>query len=283
MIISLPSKTQLFALVAMVLAPVAATASINLEPFVEGRAYDKRSGEWLYTEAHFCTASRDACRVGYYTPEGELIVEKFVDYSLNASAPNFTQFDLRYERLVAARLDGQSAQFARTTMPVANWRGVDTALTQFEGSVEATEQLVIDAGFDNYVRSRWEDLAEGDKVRFDFALPSRAASLPMIARRKPATVCEATREQVQPGAIGAVAGEQDLCLEIAPANWLINSFVSPIRLEYDADNRRLLSFAGTSNILNEQGKAYRVYIVYDYPGQDASLTGAWDGKDTGWD
>ncbi len=279
MVARLRSLALLFA--AAPLMPALALDGGERALFVEGKAFDKRSGEWVYSEAHYCNAAQDACRVTYTTPSGELIVEKVVDFSSNTSAPNFKQFDLRNEKLVAAAVDGDSARFARAALPRDSWQGFETTLPAFDGAIDASDQLVIDAGFDNYVRTRWRDLASGAKVRFDFALPSRAASLPMVARRKPAGVCDAVRESVALDAAPPTVAE-DLCLEIAPANWLLNSFVSPIRLEYDADNRRLLSFAGMSNIPNEQGKAYRVYIVYDYPGPDARLTGAWHGKDTGW-
>ena len=250
--------------------------------FVEGRAYDKRSGEWVYSETHYCNSDRDACRIVYSSPDGVPIVEKVLDYSVSSSAPDFKQFDLRNEQLLAAKLDGDSARFAQQRLPAAQWQGFATALSSFAGAVAASEQLVIDAGFDNYVRSRWDELSGGDKVRFDFALPSRASSLPMVARRKPAAVCNAAGEKLESSGVPATNGEQGLCLEIAPANWLISSFVSPIRLEYDVTNRQLQSFAGMSNIPDEQGRSHRVYIVYDYPGPDARLTGAWHGKDTGW-
>jgi hypothetical protein len=46
-------------------------------------------------------------------------------------------------------------------------------------------------------------------------------------------------------------------------NFVIRLFLDPIVLTYDMDARRLVSYEGISNILNDAGDSYFVRISYD--------------------
>ena len=196
---------------ALLLSPHATAADII------GRAYDLGTGDFLYSERHSCDADRISCNVLYLDADGVLIARKQVDYSRSAHSPSLTLEDLRLAR--EARLEP-----------------------------EADPELVVDAGFDNYVRLRWEELAAGGTVAFPFQIVGRERPLAMKAQRQQSTDCS----------------EQELCLEVGLDSWLLGMLVDPIQLTYQRDSRRLLRFRGISNLKDERGRSQFVDIRYSY-------------------
>lgn len=184
---------------------------------VVGEAYDVENGELRYREIYRCSTAGDRCVVEYEDPAGELIARKVVDYQRSLHSPSLQVQDLRQGTTVS--IEGDSR-----------------------------EEVVIDAGFDNYVRLRWDDLMGGMTVRFPFLVVGREKPLKMTASKMEPAACPAQR----------------MCFRVALDNWLLGKLLTPIRLEYDADNRRLLQFEGVSNIRDVDGKSQRVRIDYRY-------------------
>lgn len=184
---------------------------------VVGEAYDLQRGDLLYSELHYCDQSGKSCRIVYQDQDGLPIARKIVDYSNNALAPALQFSDIR------------SSQ-------------------EFSLDLSRNKGLVVDAGFDNFIRSRWNDLTGGALVGFQFQVVGRDKPLEMIARNQLEAGCE--------------AGE--LCLEVAVDSWLLSLLTRPIRLTYDRESRRLLRYRGISNIRDDDGGSQQVEIVYHY-------------------
>ena len=184
---------------------------------VSGAAYDLDGGSLLYSEQHYCSVDVLSCRVDYVTPEGELIARKQIDYSKNLQAPVLLVSDFRQDS--EKRMDF-------STVP----------------------DLVVDAGFDNFVRLQWERLVEGAPVTFPFMVPGREKPLSMRALVGDQTSCAA----------------EQLCLRVELDSWFLRMAVPPILLTYDRESRRLLRFRGISNIRGEQGHTQKVDIQYRY-------------------
>ena len=185
---------------------------------VVGEAYDVDNGELRYREIHQCSIDGDRCVVEYEDPTGELIARKVVDYQTSLHSPSLEVQDLRQG----------------TTISVAG---------------DSSEEVVIDAGFDHYVRLRWDDLLSGTTVRFPFLVVGREKPLKMTASKMEPEACPVQR----------------VCFRVALDNWLLGKVLTPIRLEYDGDSRRLLQFKGLSNIRDVDGKSQMVRIDYRYP------------------
>lgn len=184
---------------------------------VVGEAYDVDNGELRYREIHQCSAGGDRCVVEYEDPAGELIARKIVDYQSSLHSPSLQVQDLRQGTTVSIEGDSREA-------------------------------VVIDAGFDHYVRLRWDDLVSGTTVRFPFLVVGREKPLKMTASKMEPEACP----------------EERMCFKVALDNWLLGNLLTPIRLEYDADSRRLLQFKGVSNIRDVDGKSQMVRIDYRY-------------------
>lgn len=200
-------------LLLLLLVP-AAQALENL--YVVGEARSLKDGELRYREYHHCSEDRRQCQVLYRDADGSLFARKHIDYSESASSPSVVVEDLREGRTL--RLQGRDEP-----------------------------DLVVDAGFDNYVRERWNELSRGETVRFPFLIAGRDSPVPMKASSKEGGACKGGR----------------LCLSVSLDAWLVSLLVEPIRLVYDSE-RRLLQYQGISNIRDGDGRSQQVRIDYEY-------------------
>tara|TARA_B100001540_G_scaffold313609_1_gene336871 strand:- start:668 stop:1387 length:720 start_codon:yes stop_codon:yes gene_type:complete len=186
-----------------------------------GRAYDRDSGELLYSEFYACDDDGLRCVVDYRDAGGEAIAFKTLDYSASLHAPALEMRDLRADR--------------QYSLP-APQRG----------------DLVVDAGFDNYVRSRWDELSRGDTVVFPFRVLGIERPITMRAGIDAGRDCAADR----------------LCLRVEVDSWWLGLLAEPIELAYRRATRQLLRFSGVSNLRDARGRAPQVDIRYEYPAQD---------------
>ena len=201
-----------------------AAALENLEPYVVGNAFSAEDGAWLYSEYHRCDAQGSQCLIEYRDPDGVLLAKKALDYSGSPHAPGVFLQDFVYE---------ESLRIA----PLNDTR------------------QVVDAGFDNFVRSSWQGLASGETVTFPFQVLGREEPIDMRAARSEQADCADT----------------SLCLEVALDAWLLRLVVPSIELVYDRESRRLLSYRGISNLRDEGGASPMVFIRYEYQAEPAVL------------
>lgn len=191
---------------------------VVVPPDVIGEAFHQTSGSLLYRELYFCDDLQLQCTVEYRGENGEMFASKAIDYRDSRRAPSLQLQDFRNDKVV-----------------------------ELDSVVDA--ELVIDAGFDNYVRQRWDELARGEEVVFPFLVVGREEPIDMrasLAQEKP---CQPAQ----------------LCLEIRLNSWLLGMVVDPIHLVYDRERQRLLQFSGVSNLRDAAGKSQSVDIRYSYP------------------
>lgn len=203
-----------------------------------GEAHDTQSGQLLYREYHYRQLGSGFGTVEYRDPEQRLLSTKSLDFNHAPWAPAFQQIDLRTGELIFARWQGETLTMG--------YRESQRDSLQKE-QVNA-EQLVADAGFDGFIRERWNDLVTSQPQRFEFAVPSRLNTLTLIAQRRD---CETARQS-----------QDAVCFRVKPDNWLFAMLVDPIDLRYDSNHRQLLRFRGLSNITDAEGKPQTVDIRY---------------------
>ena len=115
--------------------------------------------------------------------------------------------------------------------------------------------LVVDAGFDPFVRASWEKILRGEAVNFDFFLPSRQRAISLRAK----LVKEGRfRREIE--------AENDLVIvRVSAKSPVLRALAPSIELAYDSETRRLEAFRGPGNIRDDSCRAQRVEIHYDYP------------------
>jgi hypothetical protein len=215
-----PHGARLLACLVLAAGPAAASsldprqALPGQSPDIVGEAVDPDTGETLYLEQHYCTDDALRCSVYYLRPNDELIASKQINYQPSLQAPELLFRDFRTDR--------------------------ETTISPTGGG------QVVDAGFDNFVRLQWRELAGGEEVKFPFRMVGRDDPIAMRANRE--SDCETGR----------------LCLQIRLDSWLLGSLIDPIELTYDERSRRLLRFEGISNLKNDKGRSQKVKILYRY-------------------
>lgn len=208
----------------------------------KGIAYDTEDAdEVLYLESHYLLldeAGREQERlVLYRCPEGPAFARKTIDHSVDALRPSFELYD--------ARLDYTEGLQTGPGDDLVYVKARDDSDRRSE-SLSLTEQAVADAGFDQFVRQNWDALQGGDKLRFDFLVPSRLSVLSFRVQKTHEHQVEGQTASVFRLGLSGVLG------------W----FVSGIDVTYRDSDRQLLQFEGLSNVRDPAGDNYVARIVF---------------------
>lgn len=226
-----------FCALLIALSPAMAFA---LQDSVIGTARAINDNTVLYDEHHINDVQRNRRSVSYRRDGVEFAAKK-VDYQFSAIAPAFEQHDKRRGEFAGARYRGNSIELG--------FRETDTDDIEWTAIKRSERPLVIDAGFDNFVRQQWNQLRSESTVDFDFAVPSRAQAVHLAIQRAPLAKC------------GAQSASGSSCFKVYAANYVVRLFFSPLYLLYD-ENQQLARFSGLSNINDEKGDGQRVRIDY---------------------
>src|SRR4249919_114988 len=153
------------------LVPGVAGARLSYQ---ERAARNPATNALMYRERHWLRddAGRPIERlVVYLCPDGRAFGRKQVDYRRSASAPAFRFDDARSGYAEGLREAAGARVFFRPA------GGVE------KSALLASKRLVVDAGFDEFIRGLWPALTGGAAVPLDFALPARLQSMGFSVRR----------------------------------------------------------------------------------------------------
>jgi len=221
----------------------------GLIPWARGEVRSVEDDSLLYRE-HHRAASPDAqlpARVEYRSAEGRLLAEKMLDYSVSETAPALEFIDHRRDVRITTRYpgEGDSNRIEMIYHPPG-----DSAP---ERERFDTQNLIVDAGFDPYVRRHWEPLMEGERIVASFLVPSRNDTVRVAVSRVAAGDCETTITDLH-------------CFRVQPAGILrfLSWFTEPTYLGDRADPRRLMFYHGRASLPDEDSDPRQVRIHYRY-------------------
>ncbi len=230
---------SILVLALLMILPLSLAAQQRLETAV-GLAYDKDSGELLYREEHFQRFEGDQIRqrqVLYRCPRGPVFARKQVDYRDSLFAPAFSMQDLRSGlREGLRRENGQAEVYIQ--------RGGESR--ESAATLSAVNNLVADAGFDEFIRRNWDALQDGDRPRIQFVLTFRQSTAGFRVRK---------------------VGDEDIDGQPASTfrlslSGVLGLFVSSIEASYHRETRALLRYEGVSNVRDVDGENYVTRIVF---------------------
>ena len=207
-----------------------------------GYARTLDTGALLYVESHAVTDADSAQerRVVLYrcTPGSPPFARKLLEYGASRTAPAFDFDDARSGFAEGLKRDSRGLTvFARA--------GARAPLRS--EALRSGGTLVADAGFDEFVRERWDTLERGEALKIPFVVPSLQERVNFRLRK----VEEAT-------IAGDVASVIRLSLA-GPLGW----FLSDIDVSYRKSDRRLLRYRGLTNIRDAAGELLAAQI--DFP------------------
>ena len=233
------TRCQLFLCLMLLAGPITAGDKIGE---TVGLAYDLKTDELLYSETHCVSEDSVKREVLYKDAEGKLMASKLVDYSSGVTTPSFVQHNLYSSEFIEVGFEQGMVSMAI----------IDADSREILKSAQAQPSqklpIVIDAGFDSFVRQHWDSLEAGESHEFQFPLADRET---LVELRIQTLGC-------------SYLSQTDQCFRLDVANWLLRILVKPIELGYDKEARRLTRFRGLSNIGDANGNGLVVDIKYDY-------------------
>ncbi|MFN8845853.1 MAG: hypothetical protein ACK5V3_11390 [Bdellovibrionales bacterium] len=208
-----------------------------------GKAYDLKSDQFLYTEKH--KTQEDAqgyntfIETEYVDNNGTLIAKIRSDFSKNKFIPDVLFEDLRNQTKETQTLDVQKNE-------VTIIREYLKTKQVKQRSFPVKKNMLGGQGFNNFLRSRFEELSNGKSIHVNFiVLASRDYFQFDIKQKAP-----------------PADGKIDFGLTVS--SYFLKVFVKEIKTRYDVSTKRLLTFKGLSNLVDEKGNPLKVRIEYDY-------------------
>ena len=228
-------------LAALAWQPFSRAADSRAETYIGiARSLDGRSE--LYRERHLLR--RDAAGIGtrvvlYSCGEGVPYARKIVRYRDRQGAPDFSMEDARSGNREGAVREGEGL---RVYSQAGAQAGERAAL------LDQLVNLVIDAGFDDFVRLNWDQIQQSQPVRLRFLVPSRQQIMAFTIKRQSASNFE---------------GQPATVIRLRLGAWY--GFLLPhIEVTYIDASRRLARFEGLTN-KRADGGGKNIEARIDFP------------------
>jgi hypothetical protein len=210
-----------------------ASVTVSAEEFVFfGNALDPKTQALLYKEVHTQTLNElgvpTSETVEYIGPNGEPLGLKKLEYT-ELAIPNYKA------SYFTTAINEEVIRFENT---------ISVNRNQLKTINIPKGEFTIDGGFHYFILNNFDSLKQGNTVKFEFLSASRASFIPMKATAK--------------------LTQNRLNVQLRLSNPLLSKLLKPIELVYQTESKRLLSYAGITNVPNAQGKAYKATIEYFY-------------------
>lgn len=221
-----------------------ACALVQAEPerlLVTGVASNLKTGKVVYREYHDITKAQHTVR--YVDEKEKLIASKTIQYLHGFSTPEYQLQDQRVDRKTGSEWKKDHFIIFRQ----------EASEKRHEEKVDAADDLVIDAGFDHFIRTHWETLIDGKVLPFSFAIADPLTTLHM-------QLTEVTAAKT------AIKQHNDRYRYFLASsrNKLISWAIPDINLAYDRETRLIQVYQGPSNITDQYDKTQNVTIRYEY-------------------
>jgi hypothetical protein len=238
-------RVPIFAAASLLIMVAAAQAGDR--SFV-GYARSLDNGDLLYVESHAISAAGPGeSRVVVYrcAADSAPFARKALEYSADRTMPTFDFEDAR-----SGFAEGLSRDAHGLTVFA---RGGANAPMRTE-VITPLDALVVDAGFDEFVRAHWDSLEQGSVARVPFLVPSLLASVNFRIRKNAEVLIEG-----EPASV--------IRLSLAgPLGW----FLPDIDVSYRKRDRRLMRYRGLTNIRDAGGVLLAAQIDFPDAAQNES-------------
>jgi hypothetical protein len=206
-----------------------------------GFAYKENSDKLLYTEEftdRFVDGEHTETLTDYFDPNHIKIAKRVLDFRKSKFAPDFQTEDLRSGYMEGSEMVGDKVRLFNRKNKSAK---VD------EKIMLIPQPIVVDGGFNQFIKANWSALEKGEVITFHFAIPARLDYFTLRAEMVEST-------------------EKEMKVRVEPDKALIRLLASPIDVWYSKDTRRILSYEGQSNISDENGNNFVMRLVYPKKG-----------------
>lgn len=202
------------------------------------------NGKFLYCEI-ISQTSNNQLHINYTRSE-KIFATKDLTFSSSPFTPEVKQADSRSGEKREATIDGKNV--------VLKYQ--ETQKKKMETTSISLKDLdIVDAGFDNFVRARWDELASGKIIPVGFASIAHQKVLPLRISIKPLEKC------VQKPA--DKTSQPQVCIWVDIDNVFLRMLLGNIKLIYDQQHR-LQKFDGVVNLQSDSQDNQNAVIHYFY-------------------
>lgn len=198
-----------------------------------------QNGEVVYIEKH--TIQKDSnglsrfIKVEYTKPNGVKFAEMVSDFSQSKILPETVFQDNRFKMKSTIMLKNNNVHFEE----IRNDKPFASKVHNFKVSMVASQ------GFDNFIKMNSDKFVVGP-VEFKFGVIDTQDFYSLIGFRKSSKY------------------ENEVEYTIQASNWFARLFAGELKVVYDSKKMKIVSYAGRSNILDDQGNSQNVLIEYKW-------------------
>ncbi|RBP53627.1 hypothetical protein [Arenicella xantha] len=234
---------------------VATLVSIEVhaaQPELIGKVYDIQTQALLYQETH--SFADTTLKTSYTDASGNVIGQREVQFKPNGQV---NAYQLTQQAAAITESVERKQQSIDMSVSAAGKQ------TQQEIDISQDDEVVIDAGFSNFLLRNWQNLLAGKKVTTRFA---STAQMDLI---------KVQLNQVDPQT-SSLADNGDttgiVMFQMRLANPLIRWLISPIEVGYYADTKQIAYYQGASNLSKASGEHYGdVRVIFERQPQEGSI------------
>jgi hypothetical protein len=181
-----------------------------------------------------------------YTRSEKVFATKDLTFSNNPFTPEVMQVDSRSGEKREATVDQKNVVLKYQETKKKKMEKTSIALHDVD---------ILDAGFDNFVRARWDDLASGKVIPVSFASIAHQKALPLRISTKPLDKCVPKPADKN--------SQSQFCIWVDIDNVFLRMMLGNIKLTYDQQHR-LQKFDGVVNIQSDSQDNQNAVIHYFY-------------------
>jgi hypothetical protein len=235
-------KDLIITIVAMTLLVTGGANAQSSEKF-KGTAYDKKSGKFIYVESHRRVIKNGNLIEGsveYLNKSGKSFVSKKIEYEFSSIAPNYRLEDKRTGYIEGVKiLPGNRVSLYNQS---SSGKKMQKAIKAFN-----PKMLVVDAGFDEFIRKNWNRLQNNERILIQFAVPS---------------MLRVVEFRVYKVSSSKIKGKAASVFSMDLGNFFLRLFMDPIIVSYDNKEKKLLRYEGVSNIVDSEGDNHVAKILF---------------------
>ena len=225
-------------LIALLFVGIVQESAANFRHTI-GVARDATDNSVRYIEHHQYGENGEH-EVRYFDPGQNVLLEKQMAYEGLPQHPSIEQTDFVSDTNISIRYETDQATMVTS-------QGESSENFTFDLSPD----IVVDAGFDAYVRENWDNFTTGKARDVTFAIAGQKRLLAMKIKR-------------------TSIDDSGASFKVEPANWLVRLLLPEIQLSYDAE-RRLTRYEGFSNLKPTSGQSRTVVIEFSHYQLDNDL------------
>lgn len=208
----------------------------------ESLAVDQESGKPLYRESHVEAVSGGKPRflhTRFLRVDGEAFAERTLDFSATPFTPTYRFEDFRtgLQEGAAKEADGYRVHSRKAK-----------GKPRKEKLLRVPEPAIIDGGFNAFLKHHREALVRGERLRFQFVVPSRLAWYRF----------EAFLDEEKSGK----GPEGPLVFVAVPRNKALRLLAPRIQVTYGPGTGRMIGYQGISNLAADDGGNWYIKLTY---------------------